>query len=861
MANWEDMDIAAAAKTLSEDPESKMGGSGSKPKENGDGSSDVREEDDGLKDDGIESEGESKDGDGSWVDSGQGKRTRFKHLDGNGVDGLSMDVDGDRKGERGTEKSNDQDYTFRVGDLVWGKIRSHPWWPGQVCDPKDASEFAIEHKQEGRLLVTFFGDGTWSWCLPSQLIPFVENFSEMVTNGGSKSFSNAVESAVNEVGRLVELEMTCNCVPQEKRAGLGRPALENAGLKAGALMAEVDFSRLSIPEYESAELLEKVKELAKGGSVGSSLDLVVFMSWLSAFYYFKGGYKLPLYHEPLLVEGLEDKSENGNEVPNDDFSVPIEVPILGPRDDDWLASSTVGTVTTQAVSDNKTVPKRKQKSVAELMGDNKNVKAESRKRATVKEGADFKKSTSSQKKKKKNDGEVEGATSIGKTARKRKVEVSESPKITEPKVSNEENAAPSLGKPEEIEVVGAENTSGEAKEEPELVLSPRERKKSKYLSPPFTNLTWRIGNSSFKRESEVEQDKTTKTPTAEASGDKISTHQPDSKSVDKVSDGKPTTNGGVESVDVSVDTSENDKKMTFPVSDVDAPVSELLSDIELAAVDPLHMSKKGSLDTVCGFVSALRSSTYLHGPDYKIFRKCTTGGGKRKTRTSEVGDDVMRKKAKSSDQRTPKALTAVRKSDECKTKSKKAAEASDSKTTVDKGETLLCLILTFNPGFPLPSKEDIVSQFAKFGSLNKKETKVVKESHWVQIVYKKDSDAEAAFKSSLSENPYGSENVSFSLQRSSPKSRSHKSKDCSSLQPVHDKRDSPHDGAAEDDDLISDVNVVRQKLEIMTAILENYHSKFSPEDKCSLKDEVKQLLEKVEITSDKVRVMAENTSS
>ncbi|KAL7135809.1 hypothetical protein ABFS83_11G122900 [Erythranthe nasuta] len=656
MASLEDT-AAAATKILSEDPVTEMGGSGSKPKENGSGTSDIG------KDNGGELVFETKvvekdDNDLQMLSDGTNDEVAS-----NGING-------------GSKNSNNQDYVFRVGDLVWGKIRSHPWWPAQIYDPKDASEFALEIKQEGRFLVAFFGDGSCSWCSPSQLIPFVENFSEMAINyssTSSRSFRTAVESAIEGVSRLVELEMTCNCATEEKKTRLACcPVVENSGLKEGVLMQKVDFNRLSIPKFESKNLLEKVKHLAKSSRVENALENRVLKSWLSSYYCYKGGYDCHLaeYQEPLYIEGLEDKNKNGDDVA-DDFSVPIEVPLMGPREDDGIIFSS---------SPNKTAHKRKQKSVAELMGENKNT--------TIPEET---KKTSSHKRKKKTDAEHGGALVVGI-------------------------------KPKEIE-------GGEGKEvESEGVTTPRERKKSKYLSPPYTNPTWRVGNSSFK----------TTEPAAE-SNDKITKIPPsveDVAIVDKASE-KNLTNGKLEDPGISVSTTpktiikNDEKKLTFNVSDVGASVSKLLSEIQLAAVDHLHLSKEGSLDMVWAFVSALRSSTYLQGSDYKMYRKVKTRG-KRKSRLSQLGDvkdDVIEKKAKSSDE-----------------------------TKVD---------------------------------------------------------------------------------------------------------DLGDDGQEEEEDdcLISDVGLVRQKLEIMTAIMENYYSKFSAEDKGSLKSEVKELMEKVETVSEKVRVMAENTSS
>ena len=52
----------------------------------------------------------------------------------------------------------------------------------------------------------------------------------------------------------------------------------------------------------------------------------------------------------------------------DDFSGPIEVPILDPQDDDRLSSPTSHSVYSQSRSENKVLNERKQKSVANFGG-------------------------------------------------------------------------------------------------------------------------------------------------------------------------------------------------------------------------------------------------------------------------------------------------------------------------------------------------------------------------------------------------------------------------------------------------------------------------------------------------------------
>ncbi|GJR75626.1 tudor/PWWP/MBT superfamily protein [Tanacetum coccineum] len=61
---------------------------------------------------------------------------------------------------------------FAMSDLVWGKVRSHPWWPGQIFDPANASEQAVKHHKKDCFLVTYFGDQTFAWNESAVLKPF-----------------------------------------------------------------------------------------------------------------------------------------------------------------------------------------------------------------------------------------------------------------------------------------------------------------------------------------------------------------------------------------------------------------------------------------------------------------------------------------------------------------------------------------------------------------------------------------------------------------------------------------------------------------------------------------------------------------
>ena len=93
---------------------------------------------------------------------------------------------------------------FSVSDMVWGKVRSHPWWPGQIFDPSDSSEKAMKHYKKDCHLVAYFGDRTFAWNEESQLKPFRTHFSSIEKQSTSESFQNAVDCAVDEVTRRAE---------------------------------------------------------------------------------------------------------------------------------------------------------------------------------------------------------------------------------------------------------------------------------------------------------------------------------------------------------------------------------------------------------------------------------------------------------------------------------------------------------------------------------------------------------------------------------------------------------------------------------------------------------------------------------
>ncbi|XP_034686865.1 uncharacterized protein LOC117915395 isoform X2 [Vitis riparia] len=100
---------------------------------------------------------------------------------------------------------------YEVGDMVWGKVKSHPWWPGQILDEGFAEPAARRTKREGHVLVSFYGDDSYGWFDPVELVPFDSHYAEKSKQTNADAFVSSVEEAVNEAARRAALGLVCNC--------------------------------------------------------------------------------------------------------------------------------------------------------------------------------------------------------------------------------------------------------------------------------------------------------------------------------------------------------------------------------------------------------------------------------------------------------------------------------------------------------------------------------------------------------------------------------------------------------------------------------------------------------------------------
>ena len=84
--------------------------------------------------------------------------------------------------------------TIHVGDIVWGKIKGFPWWPGRVL--------SINVTQQGNSVlvrqlahVSWFGSSTMSHIQCSDLFPFLENFKIRYNRKKRGTYKVAIKQA------------------------------------------------------------------------------------------------------------------------------------------------------------------------------------------------------------------------------------------------------------------------------------------------------------------------------------------------------------------------------------------------------------------------------------------------------------------------------------------------------------------------------------------------------------------------------------------------------------------------------------------------------------------------------------------
>ncbi|CAK9137595.1 unnamed protein product [Ilex paraguariensis] len=819
------------------------------------------------------------------------------------VDVEAKEVDGVEGGDSG-----DQEYKFCVGDLVWVKTRTQSWWPGLIYDPSSASKDVTKSDQRNCLLVKYFGNGSFVWCSASQFKPFLEYFGQMSRQSDSRSFLGAVQKAVGVIGKRVKMEMTCSCFLKECQTKLA--TLLAAGTKKGDSVSEITMGELgefSVTRFEPTTFLAFIKSLAQDVSMPGMIDFTVIQNHLSAFYRSIGHCQLPMQQlrptadaKDCVRDGLpsEKKDENLTKFSRGDRDVTLQKCGSG------VAEEIIS-------SDTPTESRKRELNVGDEAEDLDGCKVAS--------------------------CEVE---------------------ITSPLMS-----------PKKIEgrVYSIGNVDGGTRGRSDKGYESRERKRSKYLSPPFVDMSWGLKSSptsgAYKKEDPMVEF------TGKKSGQKwsrkpIRVHNVSNKPVetnassaeflfelhrtaldclypnestnfdaverffsgfrsfsfyDELNNemarvqalGQQESNHvlptlpkvflmekGIGMEEGDVDLNRNNTSLLVEGGQITGPVASqgkiqpkkrkrskgaaleitktkrskvapFLKDIEVVGVYSLQCiselngrEKMNDTASLCQNTILTVAQPDVNGNNAEPRslvkdlpqmglpspgRKPNSNKRKRKdkafdslkTKVASVIPDLNGNVTEPSS--TGKDLADTNfVSPDGKPQRKRRRRNKAAAGMLDRREALgTALLLNFAPEAPLPSKEDLVATFGRFGPLKESETSALSDCS-VQVVFSRSANAADAFQSLEKSSPFGPALLSYRLHHISTAAITQ------TLQPT-DRLKTPakpsglksHKGEAPD--LLS----IRQNLEMMTSMLEQAGDNLSAEMRAKLESQIKGLLKKV----------------
>ncbi|KAL5202525.1 hypothetical protein ABZP36_013477 [Zizania latifolia] len=200
---------------------------------------------------------------------------------------------------------------FAPPRLVWGKVKNHPWWPGQVFGPADASELALEQpRKSGATLVAFFSDKTFAWVDLEELRSFRGDFARLAGQRLMPTFAAAVDAALDEVTRRVGTGLSC-CCAAGSNAVSKKQVIDNAGVRDGAYGAVVDaaFTR---DAFRGEAFVGYISALAVAPLAGADrLDLAIATAQLEALNRWRGSRNLTEYTSHSGIEAKEAEPARG----------------------------------------------------------------------------------------------------------------------------------------------------------------------------------------------------------------------------------------------------------------------------------------------------------------------------------------------------------------------------------------------------------------------------------------------------------------------------------------------------------------------------------------------------------------------
>ena len=684
---------------------------------------------------------------------------------------------------------------FHVSDLVWGKVRSHPWWPGQIFDPSDSSDKAKKYFRKDGYLIAYFGDQTFAWNEEARIKSFRGHFLQMEKQSNKEEFHYAVVCALEEISRRVEFGLACSCTSEEVYAKLRTQIIANAGIREESSRRVGGDYSLTADSFEPVELVNYIKELAQSPrGEANRLELVIARAQLSAFYRWKGYSQLPEFNmvgallesdaDILPIGEKKNHSElNENAIPDIDN----EKPLASGKGKSKSQLNSSGK--RKHISGDGTSPSKKQKKEKSLSPSKKEKKEKSL--SPSKKGKKEKSLAPSKKEKK------EKSLSPSKEEKKEK-------SLSPSKKEKKEKSLSDLLTEKSLRTSNGEN--GSKKKDVGKLLSKLSGKKRKAVDGMSDD-------SSVKDEkrhlSSGSANKPVQTRQAFKVGDSIR------RAASQLNGSSPILKYGD---GISQDTADKNKSKQNPSlgrshiseltkMEVSSP-EEMLSQLCLAARDP--MKGYNFLVSIVSFFSGFRNSVSRDDSNFMEREWCLKRvfGGKTGKRIRKRGINE-KSKLETSDsywtdriiQSLPEEHSSLENQNEAKeilpeTPSEKDCSAIEPLVAFEMslnmdskqqsfGENLgsdavkpvahleesfrpdpspTALILNFMDMDAVPSEANLNKIFSRFGSLNESETEVIKKSNRAKVVFKRRSDAETAFSSAGKFSIFGPSLVSYRLK-------------------------------------------------------------------------------------------------
>ncbi|KAG7581156.1 PWWP domain [Arabidopsis suecica] len=258
-------------------------------------------------------------------------------------------------------------------DLVWAKVRSHPWWPGQVFDASAATDKANKYFKKGSFLVTYFGDCTFAWNDASRIKPFRQHFSQMAKQSSLPDFIDAIDFALEEVSRRIEFGLACSCISEEVYQKIKTQNIINPGIREDSSSIHGGDKVSSAVFFEPANLVGYVKRLACSPiyDATDALQLVSQRAQLLAFNRWKGYTDLP---EFVTLQGSVESAPKIS--PAEEKSSVVEVSDPEPKKSKQVYTKRRKTEVQDGCKhdgvfeyEETTVPKKKEKTLAEFIAE------------------------------------------------------------------------------------------------------------------------------------------------------------------------------------------------------------------------------------------------------------------------------------------------------------------------------------------------------------------------------------------------------------------------------------------------------------------------------------------------------------